>query len=139
MSDKTVKCWLLTPDSNAIQAITMPRDEELKKIYDLLKCDHIEYQGFSYEDNHYGIYMDGYGALKHLPHNKCAKKLLGKIKKMQWGTLDGWYLIFKYDMNSETQYKLNMDITPKQFVDRFNYVIWQRQRLQLLRGGVKNT
>ena len=58
---------------------------------------------------------------------------------MQWGTLDGWYLIFKYDMNSETQYKLNMDITPKQFVDRFNYVIWQRQRLQLLRGGVKNT
>ena len=66
------------------------------------------------------MFMDEYGAYSNAPDNKCAKKLLSKIKHVMWGTFTGWYLIYKYDMYSDEQDKLDMDLTPRQFVDKFN-------------------
>ena len=116
-----VKAWYLTPNKKNIQVIDIPKQPGLKFFYDLLNCDGVEYLGFTDEkQNSYGIYMDEMGAFKNNPVNKCAKNLLGRIQKINWGEFDGWYIIFKYDFFDEDQDKLDMDITPQEFIDKFN-------------------
>ena len=116
-----VKAWYLTPNKKNIQVIDIPKQPGLKFFYDLLNCDGVEYLGFTDEkQNSYGIYMDEMGAFKNNPVNKCAKNLLGRIRKTNWGEFDGWYIIFKYDYYDEDQDKLDMDITPQEFIDKFN-------------------
>ena len=116
-----VKAWYLTPNKKNIQVIDIPKQPGLKFFYDLLNCDGVEYLGFTDEkQNSYGIYMDEMGAFKNNPVNKCAKNLLGRIRKTNWGEFDGWYIIFKYDFFDEDQDKLDMDITPQEFIDKFN-------------------
>ena len=116
-----VKAWYLTPNKKNIQVIDIPKQPGLKFFYDLLNCDGVEYLGFTDEkQNSYGIYMDEMGAFKNNPVNKCAKNLLGRIQKINWGEFDGWYIIFKYDYYDEDQDKLHMDITPQEFIDKFN-------------------
>ena len=116
-----VKAWYLTPDNKNIKVINIPTKPDLKFYYNLLKCDGVEYLGFTDENNNsYGIFMDEVGAYKNNPRNKCAKNLLGKINNIRWGSFDGWFIIFKYDYFSEEQDMCDMDITPKDFVDKFN-------------------
>ena len=116
-----VKAWYLTPNKKNIQVIDIPKQPGLEFFYDLLNCDGVEYLGFTDEkQNSYGIYMDEMGAFKNNPVNKCAKNLLGRIRKTNWGEFDGWYIIFKYDFFDEDQDKLDMDITPQEFIDKFN-------------------
>ena len=116
-----VKAWYLTPNKKNIQVIDIPKQPGLEFFYDLLNCDGVEYLGFTDEkQNSYGIYMDEMGAFKNNPVNKCAKNLLGRIRKINLGEFDGWYIIFKYDFFDEDQDKLDMDITPQEFIDKFN-------------------
>ena len=116
-----VKAWYLTPNKKNIQVIDIPKQPGLEFFYDLLNCDGVEYLGFTDEkQNSYGIYMDEMGAFKNNPVNKCATNLLGRIRKTNWGEFDGWYIIFKYDFFDEDQDKLDMDITPQEFIDKFN-------------------
>ena len=105
----------------------MPKNTTLEYFRKLLNCELIEYVGFTDEnDNNYGIYMDEEGLFKNLPPNQCAKNLLGKIKKINWGTFTGWFAIFKYDRD-DPQPKLDMNITPKEFIDRFNDTLEKRK------------
>ena len=90
-----VKAWYLTPNKKNIQVIDIPKQPGLEFFYDLLNCDGVEYLGFTDEkQNSYGIYMDEMGAFKNNPVNKCAKNLLRRIQKINWGEFDGWYIIF---------------------------------------------
>ena len=131
---KMTKCkaWLLAPDCDSIKVIDVDVDGAFKPLYELLHCDQIEYLGFTHQDSSYGIYMDECGAMKNLPRNKCAKKLLGKVKGVLWGTFTGWYLVFKMDYDGN-QDLMDMDITPREFVDNWNYVLNNRQNCSLMK------
>ena len=99
----------------------MPKYSNLQYFYNLLNCDNVETLGFQdNKKNNYVIIMDGVGLYKTLPPNKCAKNLLGKIKNVNWGTFTGLFAIFKIDMDDPEQPRMHMDITPQEFVKKWN-------------------
>ena len=107
----------MTPDSAGIQVVV--RDEN-KKMKDYLHCDLIDSITF-FKDNQtmYAIMMDDMGLYANNPVNKCASKLLLKIKRIKWGVpmLTGWYAVCKYIYDEEgNERQVDMDMTPKEFV-----------------------
>lgn len=116
-----VKIWFITPESESIVVKTLPKNYELKDIKNLLDCKMIEYQGFTAPDgNCYAIYMDEEGMYSNKKHNKTAKKLLSKIKGLMWGSFIGNYMVFSYRNENYDEVNRDMDITPKEFVEKFN-------------------
>jgi len=113
----------MTPECKSIQVVNVPVDMGLQDIYDTIDCTHFGMQSFTHQDSHYGIYYDDEGLLNGSPFNKCARKLLSKIKGIMW-SYQGSFLIYKFDINDECDAtKLDMDITPREFVNRFNSVM----------------
>ena len=110
----------MTPDSPSIMVKTLPKNYELKDIKDLLKCKMIEYQGFTAPDgNCYAMYMDEEGMFSDEKTNVTAKKLLSKIN-IRWGSFKGNFMVFSYRHEGCDEVNRDMDITPKEFVEKFN-------------------
>ena len=57
---------------------------------------------------------------KYETKHTLSQLSIGKIKATYLPPYSGWYIIFKYDFFDEDQDKLDMDITPQEFIDKFN-------------------
>jgi hypothetical protein len=119
---KTATAWYLTPDSKVIQKVQIPVDfNDYELVSPLLHCEWVENRGFT---NHlgrcYGILMDEEGLQNPIQRpNNCARKLFRKIP-LRWKTFSNYYIVYSYDCDEEGESTvLDMDITPKDFVDQY--------------------
>jgi len=121
MGDNMAKVWYLTPDKENIQIINIPKNPDLECYYKLLKCDCLDCGSVIdwQEGIGYFVYCDDLGCFKNEPNNECARRFFKNID-INFGTFNGWFLVIKVDMNNN-QTLIDMDnITPKQFIKKFN-------------------
>lgn len=115
------KMWFMTPTNSNIQVVK--RDTN-KSLADYLECrftDHITL--VKNDKEYYYISFDDEGMYRNTLHNVCAEKLLRKIRRINWGTFNGNFIVIKYEYDNDVEKQVDMDLTPREFITMANQLI----------------